>query len=77
MGFSNTFFEAVSVAASKLDDDHPTIRLGGIFGGFYVTLNVPEIDPTRYETMQFDAAGIEREGCFYLVMESLWGKPKA
>jgi len=73
MPFSKDFFREVAAAASKLDEKNPKIRLRGIFSGFYVALDRPDIDDNKCEEIPFKDLGIDKEGACFLIMERLWG----
>jgi hypothetical protein len=74
MPFSKSFYEDLAQAAAQLGESCPKVKLRIPFMGFYVTLHKPDIDEKKIEVMSFKEIGLEREGTFFLVMQSIWGR---
>lgn len=71
--FSKKFSDAIAEAAVALSDERPKIRLEKAYSGFLVYLENPNRVEDRTVEYTFEEAGIDKEGVFWVYMESLSG----
>jgi hypothetical protein len=70
---SNFFRQSVAEAVMKLNPEIRGVRLGSIFKGFVVYYSKPNLDETKLSECTYREYGIDRDGSFWLYIESIIG----
>ena len=71
--FSKKFSDAIAEAAAALSAERPKIRLEKVYSGFLVYRENPGREEDRTVEYTFEEVGIDKEGVFWVYMESLSG----